>query len=384
MDLKTVLIITPMISLTLSAFFVFLSFENKGTNKGILIMSISYFIALLSNVAILLRTYTPQTSYLLTNTFGFVGMFMLYLGVYRYLNKKAAPRTWGVPLLGLMVIVSAYFVYIKDIYYIRAVMWSAYMTLYLVMTFIEVLKAQSLDYMKKHYYPALIVIVLYVLANIYRILNSLVLREYVSFTNQGTYESYAITASVFMHLLLGLSLTIIIHRQNIRVLENAYGKTKKKFHKIIEDSHTDFLTGAFNRKKIDKQLTAYINLAKKSEFVFSALFVDIDDFKLINDRHGHLVGDRVLRNISNLLDRTLENPASYGRWGGDEFLVLLPNLNYEQAIEYRDTVHNSIKGTLIKGENITLSIGVAEYNKKFTEKDLFNRLDEDMYKNKKG
>ncbi len=101
------------------------------------------------------------------------------------------------------------------------------------------------------------------------------------------------------------------------------------FAKMELEASTDPLTGVANRRQLEAVLR---RLAKGSE-PYSVLMIDLDDFKQVNDRYGHAAGDRVLRQLAELLSRTFRDGDVFGRWGGDEFLAVLPGAGALDAAE---------------------------------------------------
>lgn len=127
---------------------------------------------------------------------------------------------------------------------------------------------------------------------------------------------------------------------------------------------------------------------KRSGKTFSFILADIDDFKAINDVHGHDAGDRILIRISNLLIRTLREQDSTARWGGEEYLILLPNTSLDQAVEISERVKQAITSNeIIIGENsisLTITMGVSEYRDGESIDSCITRADEALYRGKKN
>ncbi len=131
---------------------------------------------------------------------------------------------------------------------------------------------------------------------------------------------------------------------------------------LVKDSETDYLTKLPNRSFIHWR---YSQLGKEFEHV-SVIIADIDNFKVINDTYGHLFGDDVLKIIAKELGKKLRNIDLVGRWGGEEFIFLLPDTNALQAQEIVDRIRKSIEkipfspSSTSKKFNITVSFGVSD------------------------
>jgi diguanylate cyclase (GGDEF)-like protein len=131
-----------------------------------------------------------------------------------------------------------------------------------------------------------------------------------------------------------------------------------------EVSHVDALTCLPNRRQVIKQLQNEVMRAERYKTLLSISMIDIDHFKKINDSYGHTIGDQVLFQLANILQENIREPDIVGRYGGEEFLVVLPNTRLKNAAEQAARLCNRIRETDINiGETIrlTVSIGIAEY-----------------------
>jgi len=131
-----------------------------------------------------------------------------------------------------------------------------------------------------------------------------------------------------------------------------------------EVSHVDALTCLPNRRQVIKQFQNEVFRAERYRTNLSISMIDIDHFKRINDSYGHTVGDQVLFQLANILQENIRNPDTVGRYGGEEFLLVLPNTSLKEAVEQAVRLCKCIRETDINiGDVIkmTVSIGVAEY-----------------------
>ena len=157
--------------------------------------------------------------------------------------------------------------------------------------------------------------------------------------------------------------------------------TDKK--RIEELSITDRLTGLYNRLKLDELLSLYVNIAHRHKTPFSTIMLDIDKFKSVNDTYGHQVGDTLLQEIATILKTNLRLEDSVGRWGGEEFLILLPNTTQEGAAVLAEKLRTAIEHTAFStvGKR-TASFGVASYVEADDAKTIVGRADEALYRAK--
>jgi diguanylate cyclase (GGDEF)-like protein len=145
-------------------------------------------------------------------------------------------------------------------------------------------------------------------------------------------------------------------------------------------SERDQLTGCYNRRKIKEDLLREVSRSKRYGHIFSAIMLDIDCFKEINDEFGHNVGDRVLVEISEVIRNTVRACDIVGRWGGDEFVVLCPETNRDGTYFLADKLRKRIEGNKfgIVGDK-TVSVGVAEYEAEDNIDGFMNKADKALY-----
>jgi diguanylate cyclase (GGDEF)-like protein len=125
-------------------------------------------------------------------------------------------------------------------------------------------------------------------------------------------------------------------------------------------SETDKLTGLFNRRHLDILLTQEFNMHKRTEAPLSLILCDIDHFKRINDKYGHLTGDSILQEIGSILRATMRGTDICGRWGGEEFLIICPDTSLEGAVVIIAKLQDALNQQhFAKDIKVTLSFGVA-------------------------
>ncbi len=122
-------------------------------------------------------------------------------------------------------------------------------------------------------------------------------------------------------------------------------------HKMEILAMHDGLTGLFNRRAIEQHAEAELDLAKRKERSLSILLLDVDHFKSINDQYGHKSGDDALRQLAQILTDNLRQYDRAGRWGGEEFLVVLPETQLSEAITVAERLRVSVAETKLSLEN---------------------------------
>lgn len=155
-------------------------------------------------------------------------------------------------------------------------------------------------------------------------------------------------------------------------------------------SLTDEVTGVFNQRKLSEDLELYIGRHQHDKVGFSLLFVDIDHFKNVNDQFGHVVGSQLLIDMSNVLKAQLRSSDLVYRYGGDEFIVLLPRTNVIETKKIALRISEAVKAAEFnidkdKKYRLSLSIGLAEFpTDATTAKSIIDFADKMMYMSKKS
>ena len=145
----------------------------------------------------------------------------------------------------------------------------------------------------------------------------------------------------------------------------------------------DSLTGIDNRYSINKELDIEIERAKRYDSTFACVMLDIDHFKSINDTYGHDVGDDVLREFTTVISKQIRQSDRFGRWGGEEFILLLPELNKKQAVIFIEKLRETIANHSFQNVSlITISCGVTIFNQDDTKKSVLKRADTALYQAK--
>jgi diguanylate cyclase (GGDEF)-like protein/PAS domain S-box-containing protein len=159
-------------------------------------------------------------------------------------------------------------------------------------------------------------------------------------------------------------------------------KEKNEMLKVL--SETDDLTGLKNKKYILDRIDMEIAKCNRYDYSFSIIVIDIDKFKNINDKYGHLIGDDVLETLGKKIKNSLRKVDEVGRFGGEEFIVLLPHINKEDGFKVAEKIRKNIADLKWKFEiSVTISSGVAQYSNE-TKESLINRADKKLYKAKKN
>lgn len=151
--------------------------------------------------------------------------------------------------------------------------------------------------------------------------------------------------------------------------------------KII--STTDTLTKACNRYQLEQEAKKWMTRCRTKGKPLSLVFIDVDNLKMINDVHGHLIGDQVLIEIVTRMRKYLRENDVISRWGGDEFVLLMPEADLQSALPVIEQIRSSITGDIFPGGVVTsCSFGIAEMEKDSTFHSLLFAADQLMYDGK--
>ncbi|MEI6387196.1 MAG: diguanylate cyclase [Spirochaetota bacterium] len=168
------------------------------------------------------------------------------------------------------------------------------------------------------------------------------------------------------------------------LLENKYliDRLEKQKHLLFDMAMRDQLTSLFNRRSLFEVGPKEIFRARRHGYPLSLLILDLDHFKEVNDRHGHQRGDEVLRQVGDLLHSILRNGDWAARFGGEEFVILMPDCSMDNAARRADHIRRAFEELKPSGLLVTVSIGVATCKEGWDFERLFRAADEAVYRAK--
>jgi diguanylate cyclase (GGDEF)-like protein len=165
------------------------------------------------------------------------------------------------------------------------------------------------------------------------------------------------------------------------------GNVEAVYHEeIYRMMITDGLTGIANRRKLDEALENEFLRAKRYGRPLSIAILDADHFKKVNDNHGHIVGDFVLKKLATLFQQNIRREELLGRYGGEEFVVVMPEVDSSGAFQLAEKLRKTVESTVFKsGETelpVTISVGVATLGEEKSVKDFLDTADQALYRSK--
>ncbi|MGE5627403.1 MAG: GGDEF domain-containing protein [Solirubrobacterales bacterium] len=147
----------------------------------------------------------------------------------------------------------------------------------------------------------------------------------------------------------------------------------------------DPLTCIYNRSKFNEELERWINHSRRYGTPFSVVIIDIDNFKIVNDTYGHLAGDKVIIDTVNIIKDAIRTTDVLARWGGEEFMLLLPETEKSQAVELSERLRILIENhDFEKIHHVTCSFGLVMFKEDYNADMLINIADDYLYKAKKS
>jgi diguanylate cyclase (GGDEF)-like protein len=186
----------------------------------------------------------------------------------------------------------------------------------------------------------------------------------------------AVRQTLYLNLLISVVITVLV----LVLVNLAIGRYQTRLENL---ALTDKLTGLANRQALDMAIQRDIAESKRSKVGIAAILIDLDHFKVINDTHGHLAGDAVLSTLAASVRAQLREGDLIGRWGGEEFLVMLRDTDLDAAMLVAEKIRKCVETTeTVYAEQhfrLTTSLGVALLRDGDTQDSLINRADRALY-----
>ncbi len=176
--------------------------------------------------------------------------------------------------------------------------------------------------------------------------------------------------------------------KKVETQQKVINELKSKLETVEAEANLDPLTDLFNRRSLERALEEFFTLCKQSKMSFSLVLIDLDDFKYVNDNYGHHVGDLVLAKVAKVLRTNMRAKDIVGRWGGDEFVAVMPNTDLENAKKIVERLKSKLEKMEILAEGrrfkVSISAGVVQCGENFQSwLDMIKEADRLMYEDKK-
>lgn len=168
-----------------------------------------------------------------------------------------------------------------------------------------------------------------------------------------------------------------------KLVDKQTAELKEALYEINILASTDKLTGLYNRHILDEKLIDEIARSSRYGNHLSLILIDVDHFKVINDKYGHLAGDKTLKALAQILQKNTRNTDLIGRWGGDEFLIICSETDSDQAYSVAEKIRTDVnKHHFSTQDTHTVSIGISTYQAQDSYDTLFQRADKAIYESK--
>lgn len=224
----------------------------------------------------------------------------------------------------------------------------------------------DISFMVRDDYPELLSILNKYIQMLTQEEKNLIVREWLTVKFDKRFVDYSTFIEIFIFVLIIIAFLIF------RQLE-----LKKYNTKLKKLSTTDELTGLYNRRKLNQLLNS--NLVN----AYSIILLDIDHFKFINDVNSHFIGDRVLKDFSKILLRNIKTNQYVGRWGGEEFLIFLPNTSILEAKNIAENLRIQVESNEFDIDMVTASFGISQSSIKTSVNDVLTQADKALARAKK-
>lgn len=188
------------------------------------------------------------------------------------------------------------------------------------------------------------------------VVNVVMLLRFVTAWQQevgGSLFDFSVMQAVYLGM-LSFGIVLLSISSILFVAEQGRGEMERMLNQ-------DVLTCAKSRRAILEILRGEVDRVKRTPSKLSILMIDLDYFKKINDEHGHIVGDQVLKSFVDSVKKVIRRPSEIGRYGGEEFLAVLPDTNADQAVRVAERIRDAVKQPVAGIPKYTVSIGVEEW-----------------------
>jgi diguanylate cyclase (GGDEF)-like protein len=185
-----------------------------------------------------------------------------------------------------------------------------------------------------------------------------------------------------------ISEQVKLEQDKVKLIDQLQEEIEKReaYEEILEHrATTDDLTGLYNRRHFTELLCQEMARVKRYADKLALFMIDVDHFKQVNDTYGHGVGDKILEQVSRLLEKNVRSIDQLCRWGGEEFIALLPCTGCDTAVKLAERLRRKVeKHQFSEVANLTISIGVTSYTENDTLDSIIKHADKALYMAKDG
>ena len=363
LDVRSVILIAGIMSLLMAVVLFFLRRNYPPSIKGLSEWAAAPAIIFLATLLFGARGAIPDfLSIVIANLLLFGGASLLYFGSQRFLGVEPSIKLWS-GLILLTLIPLAWFALAEPHHGVRVALITTFMTA-LSFTHARLILIRGTRSFSSHF--TAIALLTLALTQSLRFVSALSLPA-----ADGIFDSTSPSQTTYVSVYAFAALTA-----TIGMVLMATDKLRAEFEHLA--GH-DSLTGALSRRVLIDACERELERCRRKGHSMSLLMIDLDNFKAINDAHGHLVGDRVLVDFTGRANAALRRPDRFGRFGGEEFVALLPETTLDQALVVAERMRAEVANSTA-AQRYTVSIGAAcSHADDATVDAILSRADAAMY-----
>ena len=335
-------------------------------------------------LAVFWRVLPPVFSVLLPNFLMFSSIVLLLFGVSCFLNLNTRRLPYYI-YTGIFTALYLYYVLITPDVKTRIILFSA-LTIPIFFHTAYIIFCGSSKKLRKHALGVGWLCIFFIAVNTLRILYAFTQDRVDSYFSTPMMDGFFVLLSQGLTVLLAFLLEVMIISSLFTKADETAAEREGLLKRTRLLATTDSLTGVLNRRRTEEILKIKMERMRDYGTPFSLLLADIDHFKRINDTYGHQTGDRVLKDVTRIIKENIRSSDCLGRWGGEEFLIILPEESLNQALETAERLRRAIMGYeayyLNTEERITVSIGVVEGSVSKDIEGLLTGVDDLLYRAK--
>lgn len=371
LDIRTLSFITVLFSFVYGSGLLCVQFFHKGMESirqlglGILVAGVGFLLMSLRGAI------PPWGSIVLANTLIFGGLVFISKGVRLFMGLGTKNFRVSLALTALLVMLFLFNTYWVPSISMRIVWISLFLSLQSGLCCVDLLRGQSYDLPFARGMTALP----FAAASLFLLFRA------VWVLSEGTLQSFMSAGLVHQLSFLTFDLLVIIVSFGFMWMTSA-----RLERELRDQARIDTLTGTYNRRALEDLSLREMARASRHNLPVSVIMADVDRFKRINDTLGHQVGDMVLASLAGTLTDNLRTQDVVVRYGGEEFLLLLPDTSLEQALKAAEKLRSTVsETTLYQKDNVkaTISLGVAQLRQGEGWQSLVSRADEALYQAKR-
>tara|TARA_R110000772_G_scaffold14500_1_gene41835 strand:- start:755 stop:1978 length:1224 start_codon:yes stop_codon:yes gene_type:complete len=389
MDMRTLFIVNA-IETMLIAFVLFFIWKWQEFGSSLKYITMAYFSLAIGGMLLGLRDLIPDFfTIILSNALYVLWILLIWKGIRSNRNLHYSNFFAFIVLL-LFIVTFSFFTVIEPDTKVRIIIISLMLASVSFVAARDILhKTPGKNVSAEHWYTAS-VLTIYCLFLLLRIIATIFDNISQDFMSANMMQQWSVLLLNLTAITFSLGFLWILHREVENQLhENTLALAKinaeinhLKELAVLESMH-DPLTGTGNRRKFEDDTSLNFSPHLNSEKSISLAFLDIDHFKKLNDTYGHDAGDEVLVSLSALINQNIRKFDTVYRFGGEEFVILMPETDIRIATEISERLRKLIENNIkIDGKPVTVSIGVTESEEQDTLEDIIERADKLMYKAK--